>query len=67
MEHEREPDITEDPREKGTGEAGYPEENPAGEGGTDRSGGDRGSGAPSPSTGEEADREQSTGNPGAAG
>ncbi|HEV7751923.1 MAG TPA: hypothetical protein VGO71_10295 [Baekduia sp.] len=49
------------------------ESNPGGtqdddaEGGRDRSGGDTGSGAPSPSTDKETDRGASTGNPGAAG
>ena len=30
---ERDPDISEDPREQDTGQGGYPEENPAGSGG----------------------------------
>ena len=75
MDHDddRKPDHTDDPRRQDTGSGGYPESNPAGtqdedaEGGRDRSGGDTGSGAPSPATDEEADRGASTGNPGAAG
>jgi hypothetical protein len=75
METEREPDTTEDPRRQGTGQ-GYPESNP--EETTPREGTESGPGAgtggegdgdvaPSTSTGEEADREASTGNPDAAG
>jgi hypothetical protein len=68
------PDHTDDPREQETGTGGYPETNPAGtddgatEGGPgSRGGGDTDSDAPSPSTGKEADRTASTGNPNAAG
>jgi hypothetical protein len=71
------PDHTEDPRKQDVGEGGYPEtqeggagDDPTGGAGPARDakkgGGERG-GAPSPSTGKEADREHSTGNPGAAG
>jgi hypothetical protein len=58
-EEEREPDHTEDPRKQGVGQ-GYPETDPAGEGGDDRS---------EPDTHTEQDEEPSkaTGNPGAAG
>jgi hypothetical protein len=73
---DRSADQTEDPRRQGTGSGGYPESNPqettpregtdlgpeAGQAG----GGDTGD-APSTSTPEEADREDTTGNPGAAG
>jgi hypothetical protein len=75
---ERTPDHTEDPRKQDIGQGGYPEseqggahggqqagEGPAGD--SEKGGGDTGSDAPSPSTGKEADREASTGNPGAAG
>jgi hypothetical protein len=71
MSDERTPDHTEDPRRQGTGQ-GYPESNPQettpGEG-TDEGpeAGAGGAGSPSPSTGREADREQTTGNPDAAG
>jgi hypothetical protein len=64
------PDHTQDPRESDTSQVGYPESNPepaSPEGGQDRSGGDAGSDAPSPSTDKEADRDHSTGNPDAAG
>jgi hypothetical protein len=73
MDDDRPADHTEDPREQETGGGGYPETNPAGAeeddaaGASDRSGGDTGSAAPSPSTDEETDRDKSTGNPGAAG
>jgi hypothetical protein len=63
-------DHTEDPRKQEQGSGGYPESTPAGTEGDaakDRSGGDQGGDAPSPSTEKEADREHSTGNPGAAG
>jgi hypothetical protein len=62
-------DHTEDPRKQETGSGGYPESTP---GGTEGAGADDreregDADAPSPSTDEEADRERSTGNPGAAG
>jgi hypothetical protein len=63
-------DHTEDPRKQEQGSGGYPESTPAGTEGdaADRPDeGDAGDDAPSPSTGKEADREHSTGNPGAAG
>jgi|tagenome__1003787_1003787.scaffolds.fasta_scaffold14989026_1 hypothetical protein len=74
METEREPDHSEDPRRQGTGSGGYPESNPeettpdtgSGPQPGGAGGGDTGD-APSTSTPEEADREDSTGNPGAAG
>jgi hypothetical protein len=73
-ESERAPDHTEDPRKQGTGSGGYPESTPEettpadGDGDPGAAGGgDTGSSAPSPSTGKEADRGASTGNPGAAG
>ncbi|HWH93200.1 MAG TPA: hypothetical protein VNT03_05015 [Baekduia sp.] len=67
MADERSPDHTDDPRKQETGSGGYPESTPAGtEGGGERAReGD--TDAPSPSTEKEADREHSTGNPGAAG
>ena len=70
---ERRPDHAAEPRKQEVGRGGYPETNPAGahdddaEDGADRSGGDTGGGAPEPTTESETDREQSTGNPGAAG
>ena len=74
METEREPDHTDDPREQDTGSGGYPESNPretAPREGTDpgaeRAGGGDTGGAPSTSTPDEAEREGTTGNPGAAG
>ena len=74
METEREPDHTDDPREQGTGSGGYPESGPqettpsegADRGPEHAGGGDTGD-APSTSTPGEADREDATGNPGAAG
>jgi hypothetical protein len=71
MSDERAPDHTEDPRRQETGQGGYPETNPApaapvgGRG--NEGGGDIDGDAPRPATEEEADREHSTGNPGAAG
>jgi hypothetical protein len=72
--HEPRPDHTEDPREQGTGQGGYPETNPeqaipdeAEDRPRSEGGGDSDSDAPSPSTDREADRERTTGNPGAAG
>jgi hypothetical protein len=63
-------DHTEDPRKQEQGTGGYPESTPAGSEG-DTAGGpekrDGGGDAPSQSTDKEADREQSTGNPDAAG
>jgi hypothetical protein len=74
MDDDRMPDHTEDPREQEAGRGGYPETNPAGTmpgdaapGPGSAGGGDTESGAPSPATDEETDRERSTGNPGAAG
>ncbi|MDX6725382.1 MAG: hypothetical protein QOK49_187 [Baekduia sp.] len=77
MDDERKPDHTDDPREQGIGQGGYPESNPAatqdddaagsGPGGaSEKGGGDTGD-APSPSTDKEADRGASTGNRNAAG
>jgi hypothetical protein len=73
MADDREPDLTEDPRKQETSDVGLPETGPEAmtpdaEGAPgDRSGGDVDSDAPSPSSDEERDREQSTGNPHAAG
>jgi hypothetical protein len=64
------PDHSEDPREQETGTGGYPESTREGSQGSevgDQSGGTADADAPSPSTDKEADREQSTGNPDAAG
>lgn len=63
MADEREPDVTEDPRQKGTSDQ-LPEERPEEEGGGEgrpgtEGGGDRAPGASDPG--------QATGNPGAAG
>ena len=69
---EREPDITDDPRQQGTGE-GYPESNPEGQTpteGTDRGPeADRGGSTSSPDShaGQDEGPEKATGNPGAAG
>jgi hypothetical protein len=63
-------DHTEDPRKQEQGSGGYPESTPAGTEGDKAGGPDKGTegdDAPSPSTDKEADREQSTGNPNAAG
>jgi hypothetical protein len=63
-------DHTEDPRTQEQGSGGYPESTPAGsEGAGDRQREEDGASAeaPSPSTDKEADRDQSTGNPDAAG
>lgn len=63
---ERTPDHTEDPRKQEEGEGGYPETQPGGGGGDPRKReGD--TDAPSQSSPDEGDPEQSTGNPGAAG
>lgn len=70
---EREPDITDDPRQQGTGQ-GYPEENPEGQTpteGTD-SGPEAGAGGaqdqgPDSHAGQDEGPEKATGNPGAAG
>jgi hypothetical protein len=63
-------DHTEDPRKQEQGSGGYPESTPAGTEG-DKAGGPDKDGAsddaPNQSTDKEADREQSTGNPNAAG
>jgi hypothetical protein len=72
MDEERPADHSEDPREQEVAGGGYPETSPAGTdgdaaGARDRSGGDTGSRAPSPSTDKETDRDKATGNPGAAG
>jgi hypothetical protein len=68
------PDHTEDPRQQGVGQSGYPESNPAQTQDPDAVDGPEGEGAggggadaPSPSTDKEADRGHSTGNPDAAG
>lgn len=65
MADEREPDVSEDPRQKGTG-GQLPEEGHEGEGaGEGRPGTEgRGGGAPAPADG---DPGQATGNPDAAG
>lgn len=67
---DRRPDHTDDPREQEVGTGGYPESTPAGTEGdrdeqpaADADGRD----APGTSSGKEADREHSTGNPDAAG
>jgi hypothetical protein len=67
---DRRPDHTEDPRKQEEGSGGYPESTPAAtEGDTARHREEDGAtdDAPSQATDEEADREQSTGNPDAAG
>ncbi|WP_205695733.1 hypothetical protein [Conexibacter sp. SYSU D00693] len=66
------PDHTEDPREQQTGSSGYPESQEQGSAPSEgtRTGPERNvddEDAPSPSSGKEADREASTGNPDAAG
>jgi hypothetical protein len=72
-EDDQQPDHTEDPRKQETGTGGYPESTQGGTEGDEstpptRPDGDTsGDDAPSPSTGKEADREHSTGNPDAAG
>ncbi len=71
MSDEREPDMTDDPRQQGTGQ-GYPEEQPSSatpKEGTD-SGPEAGTSEPSsPDTegGQDEDAGGATGNPGAAG
>jgi hypothetical protein len=63
-------DHTEDPREQEQGSGGYPESTPPGTDGDSsrrREEDDASGDAPSPSTGEEADRDHSTGNPDVAG
>lgn len=72
MADQREPDLSEDPRDQDASDVGYPESGPEEaapdvDEDTDRSGGDRSGDAPSPSTAKEADRGHSTGNPDAAG
>lgn len=70
MSDDDQPDHTEDPRKQETGTGGYPESTPGGTEGDNAGGPDEdssGDAAPSPSTDKEADREHSTGNPGAAG
>jgi hypothetical protein len=73
MSDDDQPDHTEDPRKQETGTGGYPESTPGGTEG-EKSGpptrpdkDSSGDAAPSQSTDKEADREQSTGNPDAAG
>jgi hypothetical protein len=64
------PDHTVDPRKQEEGSGGYPESNPEGADGAGGGDEDARQGdvdAPSPSTGKEADRGASTGNPDAAG
>jgi len=65
------PDHTDDPREQGTGQGGYPETNPKGVQDDDAADGPQTTGsdtdAPSQSTDKEADRGSATGNPDAAG
>lgn len=64
---EREPDLTEDPRQQQEGQGGYPEENPAGgSGGAGRDEVDD-SGAPDTEGGQDDKPSDATGNPGAAG
>lgn len=72
---EREPDISEDPRQRGTGQ-GYPETNPADqtprEGtrsgpGADAGGSPQEERAPDTDGGEDSEPSTATGNPGAAG
>jgi hypothetical protein len=66
---EREPNPSEDPREQEQSGAGYPEEQPGGAPGGGAGGQDESdtSGAPSPSSPNEGDADQATGNPDAAG
>jgi hypothetical protein len=64
---EREPDLGEDPRKAGTGDGGYPEENPAAGGGERGSGDEPSPPAPDTSSPEEGDSGQATGNPHSAG
>jgi len=73
--NEREPDISDDPRQQGTGQ-GYPESNPASSTPTEgtRSGPEADAGAspqeeraPDTEGGEDARPSNATGNPGAAG
>ena len=66
MDDEREPDLSEDPRRQDEGQGGYPEENPAGGGGQDRSGAG-GESAPDTEGGQDESPSGATGNPGAAG
>ena len=66
---EREPDIREDPRKQEEGQGGYPEENPAGEGG---GGGqeharEAAESAPDTEGGQDESPGGATGNPDAAG
>ena len=67
---ERESDHSEDPRKQGSTGQGYPEENPAGDGGA--GGPDSGTGgadenAPDTHTGQDDEPSDATGNPNAAG
>jgi hypothetical protein len=67
---EQQADHTDDPREQGTGQGGYPESNPEGAEDQDAEGGTRdgdGDDAPSSSSEHEGDPGQATGNPDAAG
>lgn len=64
---EREPDLSQDPREEKIGEAGYPERNPAGPGDGGKAEERDTSGAPAESSPGEGDAQQATGNRRAAG
>ena len=63
---ERDPDIDDDPREQGTGQGGYPEEDPAGSGGGEAAY-EPSDDAPDTEGGQDEDAGGATGNPDAAG
>ena len=74
MSDDRETDHTQDPREQGTGQGGYPESQQEGtspkEGtkdGPEGGAGGKQDDAPSTSSSEDGDSQQATGNPDAAG
>ena len=66
MDEEREPDLSEDPRKQGQGQGGYPESDPTGGGGEDRSG-SGGDSAPDTDPDRDDSAAGATGNPDAAG
>jgi hypothetical protein len=68
MDDEREPDLSEDPRQQDEGQGGYPEDDPTGTGGggEDRSG-SGGASAPDSDSARDEDAGDATGNPDAAG
>ncbi|HEY6761325.1 MAG TPA: hypothetical protein VI318_17635 [Baekduia sp.] len=66
-EDDRSADHTEDPRKQEEGSGGYPESTPSGTEGADPRKRKDGEGSPATSSGGEADREKTTGNPNAAG